>query len=171
MSKVLVVIAQEGYQDVELEGTRNGLLKADFEVVLASKEKGSCAGKFGGQEEAAIAIRDVDISEYDRVAFVGGPGAGAFASDPDALHLAQETVRAGKPLGAICVAPTILAKARVLSGKRATVWDSGGQQAGILEQYGAEYTGEPVTVDGMIVTANGPDAAVEFGKTIASRSW
>jgi len=35
MLKALVVIAQEGYQDKELEGTRNGLLAADFEVILA----------------------------------------------------------------------------------------------------------------------------------------
>ena len=118
-----------------------------------------------------MALRDVDVSDYDRVAFIGGSGAGALASDSDALHLAQETARAGKPLGAICIAPTILAKARVLSGKKATVWDSGGEQAALLEKYGAEYTGELVTVDGLIVTANGPLAAEEFGKTLASRSW
>jgi|TARA_B100002003_G_scaffold227839_1_gene235747 protease I len=171
MPKVLVVIAQEGYQDRELEGTRNGLLEAGFEVILACKEAGPCTGSIGGSEEAAVALRDVDVRDYDRIAFVGGPGAGAYSSDPDALHLAQETVRAEKPLGAICIAPTILAKAHVLEGKRATVWDSEGKQAGILEQYGAEYTGESVTVDGMIVTANGPDAAIEFGKTFASRSW
>jgi len=171
MLKALVVIAQDGYQDKELEGTRNSLLAADFEVILASKEVGTCKGSLGGIEEATVAMRDADVSDYDRVAFIGGPGAGAMASDPDALHLAQETARAGKPLGAICIAPTILAKARVLSGKKATVWDSGGEQAALLEKYGAEYTGELVTVDGLIVTANGPLAAEEFGKTLASRSW
>ena len=171
MPKALVVIAQDGYQDLELEGTRSGLQDAGFEVVLASKESGACTGKLGGSEEATVAIREADVSDYDRVAFVGGPGASALISDADALHLAQEVVRADKPLGAICIAPAILAKARVLSGKKATVWDSGGEQAALLEQYGAEYTGEPVTVDGKIVTANGPDAAVEFGKAIGSRSW
>ncbi|HLD32506.1 MAG TPA: DJ-1/PfpI family protein [Candidatus Peribacteraceae bacterium] len=168
MSKALVIIAQEGYQDRELEGTRNGLLSAGFDIVLASGETGDCRGKFGGTERAALALRDAEVGDYDRVVFIGGPGAISLASDPDALRLAQETVRAGKPLGAICIAPTILAKAHVLEGRRATVWDSAGEQAGILEQYGAEYTGEPVTVDGIVVTANGPDAAEEFGKTIAS---
>jgi len=156
---------------MELEGTRNGLTEAGFEVVFCSKEVGSCVGKLGGSEQASVALRDVAIGEYDRVAFIGGPGAADFASDPDALHLAQSVVRANKPIGAICIAPTLLAKAHVLEGKRATVWDKGGEQIALLEQYGAEFTGEPVTVDGNIVTANGPDAAVEFGKTMGSRSW
>lgn len=170
MPNALVVIAQEGYQDTELDGTRTGLTEAGFAVVLCSKEKGVCRGKLGGTEEAAVAMRDIEVENYDRIVFIGGPGAGEYASDSDALHLAQEAKRAGMPLGAICIAPIILAKAHVLQGKQATVWDSRGEQAAILEQYGASYTGEPVTVDGNIVTANGPDAAIDFGKAMASRS-
>lgn len=171
MPKALVVIAQEGYQDKELEGTRSGLLAAGFEVVIASKQVGKCAGKFGGAEHAQVAMGDVRMEDFDRVAFIGGPGAAAYASDPDALHLAQEVARAEKPLGAICIAPTILAKAHVLEDKRATVWDSGGEQIALLERYGATYSGESVTVDGNIVTGNGPEAAEEFGRAFASRSW
>lgn len=170
MPKALVVIAQEGYQDTELAGTVRGLSNAGFTTVIASKNAGLCTGKLGGTQQATLAICDVVIQDYDRVAFIGGPGAGAYASDPDALHLAQEAQRANMPIGAICIAPTILAKAHVLEGKRATVWDSGGEQIAILERYGAKYTGEAVTVDGSIVTANGPDAAEEFGKSIASKS-
>jgi protease I len=33
---------------------------------------------------------------------------------------------------------------------------------------GADYTGESVTQDGRIITANGPEAAREFGKTIVN---
>lgn len=166
--KALLVIAQQGYQDTELAGTRNGLVTAGFIVVLAAKEAGQCTGKFGGAEEATIAMRDVKLSDYDCIAFIGGPGAEALASDADALKLANDAYRADMPLGAICIAPTILAKAHVLDGKRATVWDSNGAQSKLLEQYGAEYTGEAVTIDGNVVTGNGPDAAQEFGATLAA---
>ncbi|MEK7136703.1 MAG: DJ-1/PfpI family protein, partial [Patescibacteria group bacterium] len=79
-------------------------------------------------------------------------------------------------LGAICIAPTILARAGVLRGKKATVWDpstGSGQVAlptpsQVLRECGAQYTGEAVTVDGKIVTANGPAAAEEFGRRLAS---
>lgn len=168
MRKALVIIAQQGFQDVELDGTRKGLEAAGFEVVLASKEAGKCVGKFGGEEVAELAMRDVDLDEFDRVAFIGGPGAGTLADDADALKLANDAARTGRPLGAICIAPTILAKAHVLDGKRATAWNKDGKPQLLLEEYGAEFTDELVTRDDQILTGNGPDAAIEFGRMLAA---
>lgn len=167
MKKTLVIIAQDGYQDLELDGTRRGLIDAGFEIVLASKSAGLCQGKLGSTEQAEVAMKDVKIADYDRVAYIGGPGAGTLKDDPDALSIARATVAAGKPLGAICIAPTILAAAGVLKGKKATVWDSGGEQIAFLKENGAMYSGESVTCDGLIVTGNGPGAALEFGKMFA----
>jgi len=165
----LLIVAQQGFQDLEYEGTRKGLTDAGFAVVIGSKAKGLCTGKFGEKISAIVALQDVVVEDYDRIAFIGGPGAAAFASDPEALKIANDTVRAGLPLGAICIAPTILAKARVLDGKRATIWDDGeGTQVRLLEQMGATYTGDTVTVDGLIVTGNGPEAAEEFGRAFAA---
>lgn len=169
MRKALLVIAQDGFQDRELAGTRDALEAKGFAVVLASTACGPCRGKFGSTERALIALKDVKVADYDRVGFIGGPGAATLASDAEALRIAHETARLGKPLGAICIAPTILAKAHVLEGKKATVWDDGqGTQIRMLEQYGAQVTGHTVTVDGNTVTANGPEAAEEFGKAFAS---
>lgn len=168
MKEALVVIAQRGFQDRELAGTREALVAAGFSVVLASTHAGACAGKFGSTEQADIALADVDVTEYDRIAFIGGPGAAALADDADARRIAVQAVKAGIVLAAICIAPTILAKAGVLAGKRATVWDSGGEQNALLQTHGAHVTGERVTVDGRIITGNGPDAAQEFGTTFAS---
>lgn len=168
MAKVLIVLAQDGYQDHEYRGTRLGLEGAGFDIEIASKEVGSCSGTLGGSEEAVVALRDVKVADYDRIAFIGGPGAAAYASDPDALNVANDAARTDMVIGAICIAPTILAKAHVLEGKRATVWDSGGEQVELLEKYGANYTGESVTTDGNIVTGNGPEAAEEFGKRLAA---
>lgn len=168
MKKALLIIAQNGYQDVELDGTRRGLLDAGFEVVLGSTAAGLCAGKLGGTEQAVIAMKDVNVADYDRVAFIGGPGAATLKDDPEALRIARETFAAKIPLGAICIAPTILAAAGVLAGKKATVWDSEGEQITFLKQCGAEYSGESVTRDGLIVTGNGPKAAEEFGRMFAA---
>ncbi len=168
MKRSLIIIAPQGYQDVELDGTMKGLKNAGFEMTIASTEPGMCTGKFGGKQEAVIAMRDVVVQDFDRFAFIGGPGAAALAENPDALALAKNIAASGKVLGAICIAPMILAAAGVLDGKKATVWDSSGEQIRFLESQGAIYTGEEVTVDGVIVTGNGPGSAVEFGKIVAS---
>lgn len=168
MHTALLVIAQNGYQDIELAGTQNALLAAGFEVTIASKEEGVCMGKFGGTEEALLAMRDVDPLAYDVLAFIGGPGAGALAEDNEALFLAEARDATGKTLGAICIAPTILAAAGVLEGKHAAVWDDGlGTQKTFLTDRGAIYTHDPVTIDGHIITGNGPDAAEQFGLALA----
>ena len=168
MKPALVIIAKEGFQDKELEGTRRGLKEAGFDITLASTEAGPCTGKFGSTEQADIALRDVVVSRFDRIAFIGGPGAHELAENFDALNVARATVQANIPLGAICIAPTVLAAAGVLRGKRATVWDKDGEQERFLVEHGATYTGEPVTVDGLIVTGNGPEAAEEFGREFAA---
>ena len=167
MSKAIIIIAQDGYQDVEYAGTRKGLEDAGFDIVVASSSAGACTGKLGGTVQATIGMRDVDLDDVDRVAFIGGPGAEVYAKHPDALRIAHEAAGRNMPLGAICIAPLILANAGVLRWKKATVWDENGKQRDLIEAAGATYTGEAVTVDGLIVTGNGPEAAEEFGRALA----
>lgn len=167
MPSALLIIAKQGFQDQEYVGTRKGLEDASYGITVASTEAGECAGKFGGKVHATVSLKDVEVNDFDKIAFIGGPGAAALADNEDAKRIARDAIAKGKILGAICIAPTILARAGVLKGKRATVWDSGGEQAALLEKEGAMYTGEDVTVDGKIVTGNGPEAAEKFGRVLA----
>lgn len=168
LKPALIVIAPQGYQDRELEGVRDALELAGVETVIGSTEIGVCKGKFGGEEQADVALRNVNILAYDLLVFIGGPGAAQLVFDDHALNLAKEWAKTKKPLGAICIAPTILAAAGVLRGRRATVWDNNGENAAMLDREGVIYTDEDVTVDDHIVTANGPEAAEEFGRVLAS---
>lgn len=166
--KALIVIAQQDYQDREYERTRTELERGGLEVTVAAGEGGTCTGKFGGSVQNALPLRQVKVADFDCIAFIGGPGAEAYVSNAEALRIAHEAAAAEMPLGAICIAPLILAKARVLEGRKATVWDDGrGTQAAILERAGATVTGDSVTRDGLIVTGNGPEASEEFGRTLA----
>src|SRR3989338_8666729 len=137
MKKVLIIIAPEGYQDHEFDGTCSSLRHAGFEIVIGSSFKGECHGKLGSVVRADIALKDVDVQQYDSIAFIGGPGAKMYDEDPDALRIAQAVFAARKPLGAICIASRILAVAGGLKGKRATVWNGDGEQGIFLEQHGA----------------------------------
>lgn len=169
MKKALLIIAKEGFQDHELAGTRDALTAAGFAVELASTTKGSCTGKFGSTEEALFGLDEIHLGDFDRVGFIGGPGAAELAESAVAQHLTRSVLLSGKILGAICIAPTILAKGGVLKGRKATVWDDGeGTQIDLLQRYGAEYVAEPVVTDGKIVTGNGPAAAAAFGAAFAA---
>ncbi len=62
-----------------------------------------------------------------------------------------------KYVTAICGAPSVLAKAGVIKGKRVTVFPG---MEGTLT--GAQYRDERVVVDGKIITSQGPGTALEF---------
>ena len=164
--KIILIIAQDQYRDEEYEVPKNIFTQAGHEVVTASKKVGPCRGKLGGTTQATIAIEDIDVSNYSAVIFVGGAGAIDYQHDVQAHLTAQEAVNREKVLGAICIAPTILAYAGILDGIKATVWNGESEPSKILEQQGAHYVNETVVVDGKIVTANGPEAAEEFAKKV-----
>jgi protease I len=174
MSKrALVVIAAKGFQDHEFSGVIQGLKHAGYHYDVCGLEKGvEAVGKFGSKQLTAVAMRDASPENYDRIAFIGGPGARALADEPDALDLAKRFYEAKKVVGAICIAPTILANAGLLKGRKATVWDSNsgtGPEAHFLSDHGAKFVPHtPVVIDAPFITGNGPDAAEEFGKTFAS---
>jgi protease I len=81
-----------------------------------------------------------------------------------AWNIARETVQKNKFLGAICIAPAIFANAGLLNGVRCTSFLS---ERDRLQRAGALYTGVPVERDGLIITASGPMASVQFGRAIA----
>jgi len=164
--KSLFIIAQEGYQDTEYGTPKKILEEKGIAVITASEKVGLCHGGLGGNTTAQISLKEVLVSDYDLIVFIGGPGAVGYQHNVEAYRIAQEAVQQQKLLGAICIAPTILAYAGILKGRKATVWNNDGQQDKLLQQQGAVYTGETVTVDGKIVTANGPKAAEEFGKKL-----
>ncbi len=163
--KALFIVAQQGYQDLEYGVPKQILEQAGIKTVTASKVRGVARGKIGSTM-AELALKEVRVEEYEVIIFVGGPGAVRYQQDKEAWRIAQETVEKGRLLGAICIAPTILAYAGVLKGKKATVWNEDGEQEPLFKKMGITYTGKAVTQDGMIITANGPGAARDFGKKI-----
>jgi protease I len=118
----------------------------------------------GATAEIDKDISAVDVDEYDAVVFIGGQGASVYFDDSTALAIAKDAYEKGKVVGAICIAPSILANAGVLEGKKATCFNS---ESSNLETQGAEYTGSDVEIDGNVITANGPAAARKFGAAVA----
>jgi protease I len=162
--KILMVIAPSNFRDEELFNTKEELEKAGFSVSIASRSPGEIQGMLGGKATAETALSEVNPAEYAGVVFVGGSGASAYFGDATAQELAKKAHSLGRVVAAICIAPSILANAGLLEGKKATAFPS---ERANLEEKGAAFTGEPVTIDGRIITASGPQAAREFGRAIA----
>ena len=164
MAHVLMMIAPAVFRDEEYDHPKTVLEGRGARVTTASRSVGPCTGKLGMVAEATVALSDARATDYDAIVFVGGGGAETYFDDPVAHALARDAHDADRVLGAICIAPSILARAGLLRGVRATAFPS---QRDDLIAHGAHWSDGPVEVDGAIVTANGPDAARAFGFAVA----
>ena len=166
--KIVIILAFRDFRDVEYFVPKEILETAGAEIKTASTKMRKALGADGGEVKVDLLISEINISSFDAVVFIGGPGCLENLDNENSYRIARETVSQNKVLASICISPTILAKAGVLKGKRATIWSSPMQRGPvrILEENGAIYQDEDVVVDGKIITGNGPGAAEEFGKTI-----
>jgi len=166
--KALLIIAPNDFEDIEFLHTKEELEKAEIQIDVASTKKEIATGMQGTRIKVDIALDEVNVTEYDAIIFIGGLGACPYYTDEKALSLATEAFHYGKIVCAICIAPLILSKAGVLKGRHATIYDRKIKElTQMLTEEGAVYIEKHVVVDGNIITANGPAAAREFGRTIA----
>lgn len=162
-TRALVVIYPR-FEEDEYNIPRAVLEEAGVVVTVASPSLDLVKG-MDKQTEVLPDLRLADArgSDYDAVVFVGGMG--VDVDDPEAHRIAREAVAGAKVVAAICVGPIILAKAGVVEGKRVTAaiyWNT-------LEKAGAiVVTSGNVVRDGLLITANSPGGAREFGETIAA---
>ena len=162
VKRVLMVIAPQDFRDEEFFETKETLEKANIDVTVVNSTGQPSKSSFGKIVTPDKNFYDVDEKDFDAIVFVGGSGTRVYHNHKRTLELAKEFCDDGKVTAAICIAPTILVNAGVLDGKKATSFPS---ERNKIKAVGT-YTGNPVEVDGKIITANGPLAAKEFGSKI-----
>ncbi len=167
--KIAMIIAFKDFQDQEYFNSRQVLEGHGAEIVNVSASLGKAGGAYGGEVEIDKKLEEIDVKDFDAIVFIGGSGASNYIDNQKCHRIAKEAITQNKVLGAICIAPAILAKAGALQGRKATVWTSALDKsaAKILKDNGADFQDKDIVVDGKIITANGPAAAEKFGQAIA----
>lgn len=161
MVKVLMVIANNGFQDYEFWIPFDMLNEAWVKVVIAAGKKWECVGVFGSKTIADKELDKVNWLEYDMVLFIGGGWAySQYFHDKEYLRIAKEA----KKIWAICITPMILSESGLFNGKNVTWWDQNGVQKKFIQDNWGFWVDKDVVVSGNIVTATGPDAAEEFAR-------
>jgi len=168
--KILIVIPSKDFNDIEFNTTEAIFLDEGFEVQVASKEGTDVAlGMDGSSVSVDLAVADAVLTDYEAVVFIGGPGVDDLVlyEDPDYLNLASSTRDQDVIVGAICVAPKILANAWLLGGRKATVFPDS-ESVAYIKSKGAIYSDEQVVRDGNIITACGPEASEAFAEDVVA---
>ena len=164
--KILIAVAPEKYRDEELAEPLAAFQKAGIEFDIASTRRGTCTGMLGAKTIATLSFEDIDPKKYDGLVIVGGAGSQTHLWDDEMLPpIVKMFHQSGKVIGAICLAPVVLARAGILKGKKATYFES---PASFREMKigGAVITNAPFVKDGRIITANGPAASKAFAEAV-----
>lgn len=115
--------------------------------------------------DRAIGEEGFSFDDYDMLVLPGGiPGTPNLRACEPLCAALERFAEQGRPLAAICAAPSILAELGLLTGRRATS-NPGFQH--VLAEHGAELVADaPVVVDGNLITSQGAGTAMLFALEI-----
>ena len=163
MPTALTLLA-EGFEEIEAFTPVDLLRRAGVDVTVASlSEQRHVTGRSGITTHADAALSEIGDHLFDLLFLPGGPGVKNLRTDPRVSVIVERHAAAGKWLGAICAAPTVLNAAVVLEGRRYTAHFS---VAGELSHILAD---QRVVADGNILTSRGAGTALDFGLLLVEK--
>jgi len=155
--RVLVPLA-EGMEELEAVTIIDVLRRGGVEVTSAALGRDLTVRGSRGVRVLADALWSALAPDtFDAVVLPGGgKGTENLAADPRVIRTVQSFNAAGKTVAAVCAAPTVLAAAGILEGRKATCYPT------CAQDLGEAYDEAPVIADGNIVTSQGPGTAMLF---------
>nr|WP_314465543.1 type 1 glutamine amidotransferase domain-containing protein [uncultured Novosphingobium sp.] len=168
MTKRVLIVATNGFEQSELTGPRDALNQAGIETVIASPESGEIKGwqhtDWGDSVKVDAALGSVSAGDFDALVLPGGQmNPDVLRTKPEAVQLVRDFLAAGKPVAAICHGPWLLVEADAVRGKTVTGWPSIRTD---LRNAGANVVDQEVAVDGLLITSRKPDDIPAFSKAV-----
>jgi len=164
----ILIMASDGFEEWELFGPREILMKLGAEVVLASPKldpiQATVHDDPGKTIRPDLTLDQANADDFDALILPGG------VRNPDhlrmnvkAIELIQRLNEQGKPIAAICHGPWLLVEANLLRGRTATSWPSIRTD---LRNAGATVVDEAAVTDGNIVTSRNPNDVEAFTNAV-----
>ena len=165
--KILIVIPPTQFRDEEFFEPKKILQDEGATIVVASTTTARiCRGMKGGTAEADISIADAKADDYAGLVLCGGSSVPEFLwNDKKLQELVTAMAAAGKVVAAICLATVVLAKAKLLASREATVYFLP-EAIQELKDAGAKYVKETLLIHNNIILAEGPPDSQRFGQAI-----
>ncbi len=165
MSKAIVLLA-EGFEEVEAFAPVDLLRRAGVEVqTLSITDQAAVTGARGITALADGTLNDLNLDDTDLLILPGGyPGYVRLGQSEAVNRLIQKADEAGKVIGAICAAPTLLGKLGLLTDKKATCYP--GMEGDL---HCKAHSLDPVVQDGNIITSRGAGTAIDFSLALIAR--
>ena len=152
-----------GFEDIEALIPVDVLRRGGVDIQTVSiTDSNIVTSAHGVQMVTDLTFDEADLSDADLLMLPGGmPGATNLNAHEGLKKALVAQAEAGKMVAAICAAPLVLGGLGILKGKRATCYPSFEQTLD-----GATYTADLWTIDGNIITGEGPAAALPYAYSL-----
>ena len=164
MKKIAVVFAN-GTEEIEALAPVDVLRRSGAECDIVSINGQFPIGSHNITVKADKVVEEVDFDLYDGIVIPGGmPGATNIAGCEKVVQALKKAYGEGKIVASICASPAVvLANTGIVDGKKITCFPA---QVFVDMLCNCTYTAQSVTVDGNLITANGPKSAFDFSFAI-----
>lgn len=159
------VLLADGFEEAEALVPFDMLKRGGAEVFTVSiGQERERTGSHGIKVVADQTLADGLAADYDLLVLPGGPGTENLRDSEAVRAEILKAAAAGKLIGAICAAPSVLGGMGLLNGRKATCFPG-------YEEYfqGVTLTDDSVVEDGNFVTAIGAGASYEFGLKLVEK--
>ena len=157
------IFLANGFEEIEALTTVDMLRRAGIQIKMVSimREK-MVYGSHGIGVEADIIFEECNFENCQMLIVPGGyEGVENICNHFDCKAALRKFAESGRYVAAICAVPMALAKARILGGHEATIYD--GMESELID---AEYVKKNVVVSGNIITGRGPAYASDFASEL-----
>lgn len=164
---MVVVLLGNGFEESEAIVPADILKRCGIDVKFASVGNDlTVIGSHGFSVVSDMFADDIDYNLINLLVLPGGvPGINNLDSYVGLDSLLNHCVFNSIPIGAICAAPSLLAKRGILSGHKAVCYPGFEKSFGINTEFCSH---DRVVKSGFIITACAASASAEFGFSLAS---
>jgi protease I len=164
MSKIAILV-DEMFEDSEFRVPYDRLRAAGHQVEIVGRKAGTSVAGKSRKERATIekSAAHVTVDDYDALVIPGGYSPDHLRTDPGAVRFTRDMALAGKPVAAVCHAPSLLIEADVAFGRQLTSWPS--IKTDVINA-GGRWVDREVVTDGNLITSRNPDDLPAFSDAI-----
>lgn len=161
--KHIAILAEDGYQELELHYPRLRLIEAGARVSVLGAGQGEYHSGKGYAVKVDANASDVRAEEFDAVVIPGGMAPDKMRRHESMVDLVRALHEAGKPVAWICHAGWVPVSADIVRGRRVTSFPSIRDD---MVNAGADWVDEEVVVDRNLISSRVPDDLPAFCKAI-----
>ena len=163
-SRKIVVLAEDGYEDLELWYPAIRLREEGYHVdIVGSGSKKKYTGKYGTSVDVDLDCEHISSNDYAGIVVPGGWAPDKLRRYRSILNLVKGFADEGKLLATICHGGWVFISAKVVDGYKMTCVNA---IIDDIENAGATYIDSEVVVDRNMITSRTPKDLPSFMKAI-----